>query len=69
MVVEYILPVVPEPNLITQGIFTLDMVMMIQTGGKERTRQEFEALAKEAGFTGLKATYISMYVWLMEFTK
>ena len=69
MVVEYILPVIPESNMIAQGIFTLDMVMMIQTGGKERTQKEFEALAKEAGFIGLKATYISMCVWLMEFTK
>ncbi|THU44336.1 hypothetical protein C4D60_Mb02t06340 [Musa balbisiana] len=69
MVVEYILPVIPESNMIAQGSFTLDVVMMIQTGGKERTRKEFEALAKEAGFIGLKATYISMCVWVMEFTK
>ncbi|CAL9079217.1 unnamed protein product [Musa textilis] len=69
MVVECILPVIPESNSMAQGSFTLDMVMMIQTEGKERTRKEFEALAKEAGFIGLKTTYISMCVWLMEFTK
>ncbi|CAL9200595.1 unnamed protein product [Musa hybrid cultivar] len=70
MVVEYILPIIPESNLIAQGVFTVDMAMMIQTGGRERTQKEFEALAKAAGFTGpVKATYISMYAWLMEFTK
>ncbi|RZR82786.1 hypothetical protein BHM03_00009271 [Ensete ventricosum] len=69
VVVEYIRPIIPESNFIAQGVFTLDVGMMIQTGGRERTQKEFEALAKEAGFTGLKATYISMYVWLMEFTK
>lgn len=69
IVVEYLLPVIPEPDSRSQGIFPLDIGMMIHTGGRERTQEEFEAMAKEAGFTGFKATYISLYSWVMEFTK
>ncbi|RRT75769.1 hypothetical protein BHE74_00011628 [Ensete ventricosum] len=47
-----------------------DMFERVPSGGDAIfMKKEFEALAKEAGFTGLKATYISMYAWLMEFTK
>ncbi|CAL9203428.1 unnamed protein product [Musa hybrid cultivar] len=69
IVVEYLLPVIPEPDSRSQGVFFLDIGMMIHTGGRERTQEEFEAMAKEAGFTGFKATYISLYSWVMEFTK
>ncbi|URD90490.1 caffeic acid [Musa troglodytarum] len=69
IVVEYLLPVIPEPNSRSQGIFPLDIGMMMHTGGRERTQEEFEAMAKEAGFTGFKGTYISLYSWLLEFTK
>ncbi|THU44334.1 hypothetical protein C4D60_Mb02t06320 [Musa balbisiana] len=69
IVVEYLLPVIPEPDSRSQGIFPLDIGMMIHTGGRERTQEEFEAMAKEAGFTGFKATYVSLYSWVMEFTK
>lgn len=69
ILVEYLLPMSPEQYSNSQGIFELDMGMMATTGGRERTQEELEALAKEAGFVGFKATYISIYAWLIEFTK
>ncbi|CAL9066043.1 unnamed protein product [Musa banksii] len=69
ILVEYLLPMSPEQYSNSQGIFELDIGMMTYTGGRERTQYELEALAKEAGFVGFKATYISIYAWLIEFTK
>ncbi|CAL9077305.1 unnamed protein product [Musa acuminata var. zebrina] len=69
IVVEYVLPLLPEPNLNLRGAFHLDINMMVFLGGKERTQKEFEALALEAGFSGFTSTYISMYTWVIEFKK
>ncbi|KAK6788340.1 hypothetical protein RDI58_016865 [Solanum bulbocastanum] len=37
--------------------------------GKERTKQQFEDLAKKAGFTSLKVVARTYYSWIMEFNK
>lgn len=66
--VEYILPSIPESRLNSQGVFGLDISIMVVLGGKERTQQEFETLAKETGFGGLKASYVTLYTWVLEFT-
>ncbi|CAL9766177.1 unnamed protein product, partial [Musa acuminata subsp. burmannicoides] len=56
IVMECILPVVPEVTPRDQYIYQLDICMLAYTiGGKERTKQEFQALAMDAGFTGFKA--------------
>ncbi|URE24204.1 caffeic acid [Musa troglodytarum] len=53
-----------------QGVFNIDLIMLAHNpGGKERTDKEFEGLAKEAGFSGFKASYIFANTWVMEFTK
>ncbi|RWW54682.1 hypothetical protein BHE74_00038727 [Ensete ventricosum] len=70
IVVECVLPVVPEPTPRAQGVFNIDLIMLAHNpGGKERTEKEFEGLAKEAGFSGFKASYIFANTWVMEFTK
>ncbi|URD90456.1 peroxidase [Musa troglodytarum] len=69
ILVEYVLPMLPEPNLTSQSVFAMDVGMMVDFGGRERTQKELEELAKAAGFAGCKATYIAIYTWLMEFTK
>ncbi|CAL9129248.1 unnamed protein product [Musa textilis] len=70
IVVECVLPVVPEPTPRAQGVFNIDLIMLAHNpGGKERTDKEFEGLAKEAGFSGFKASYIFANTWVMEFTK
>ncbi|CAD5168293.1 unnamed protein product, partial [Musa acuminata subsp. malaccensis] len=51
IVVEHVLPAVPEPTANAQAVFQLDLAMMVYcVGGKERTEKEFKALATEAGF-------------------
>ncbi|KAG2581686.1 hypothetical protein PVAP13_6KG071170 [Panicum virgatum] len=68
--VECILPVNPEATPKAQGVFHVDMIMLAHNpGGKERYEREFEELAKGAGFTGFKATYIYANAWAIEFTK
>lgn len=59
VIVECILPVNPEATPKAQGVFHVDMIMLAHNpGGKERYEREFEELARGAGFTGVKATYI-----------
>lgn len=68
--VECILPVNPEATPKAQGVFHVDLIMLAHNpGGKERYEREFEELAKGAGFTGFKATYIYANAWAIEFTK
>ncbi|XP_021767231.1 caffeic acid 3-O-methyltransferase-like [Chenopodium quinoa] len=60
----------PETTALARAICQLDVSMMTQNpGGKERTRREFEALAKATGFAGVKfVCYVSNF-WVMEFYK
>ncbi|XP_078173140.1 flavone O-methyltransferase 1-like [Carex rostrata] len=70
ILVECILPVNPEATPKAQGVFHLDLIMLAHNpGGKERTMKEFEALAKEVGFSSFKANYVYANSWALEFTK
>ncbi|KAG6490477.1 tricetin 3',4',5'-O-trimethyltransferase-like [Zingiber officinale] len=70
MLFECIIPAVPEVNLRAQGVLHMDLVMLAHNpGGKERTKEEFEALATQAGFQGFKSTYIYANTYIIEFTK
>ncbi|THU47860.1 hypothetical protein C4D60_Mb09t20110 [Musa balbisiana] len=70
IVVEYILPVVPEPTAKAQDVFQLDLYLIVLTnGGRERSEEEFKDLAIEAGFPGFKAAHVFADTWVMEFTK
>ncbi|RCV29960.1 hypothetical protein SETIT_6G055900v2 [Setaria italica] len=70
IIVECVLPVNPEATPKAQGVFHVDMIMLAHNpGGKERYEREFRELAKGAGFTGFKATYIYANAWAIEFTK
>ncbi|RWV89505.1 hypothetical protein GW17_00048339 [Ensete ventricosum] len=61
--VECVLPVVPEPSLRTQTVCHVDLIMLAHNpGGKERTEMELEELAKQAGFSGFKPTYVSCLI-------
>lgn len=60
----------PETTSLSRAISQLDVSMMTQNpGGKERTRREFEALAKSAGFAGVKFHCYVCNFWVMEFHK
>ncbi|KAH0663552.1 hypothetical protein KY290_029480 [Solanum tuberosum] len=69
VVIERIQPEYPETNLLSKHSFSFDISMIIFHGGKERTKQQFEDLAKQAGFTSLKVVARAYYSWVMEFYK
>ncbi|KAH7848875.1 hypothetical protein Vadar_009586 [Vaccinium darrowii] len=70
IVVEGILPVMPDRSAATRGLFQMDLQMMAQLfGGKERTQEEFLALATGAGFSGIRLECFVCDLWIMEFYK
>ncbi|XP_010523841.1 PREDICTED: caffeic acid 3-O-methyltransferase-like [Tarenaya hassleriana] len=70
IVMEVVVPDVPETSLAAQDISHVDLQMMTQfPGGKERTRQELETLAAVSGFGGVRFVSSTRSFWIMEFFK
>ncbi|KAG7994745.1 hypothetical protein I3843_01G073700 [Carya illinoinensis] len=70
IIVEALLPMLPEVSTCMKFNSQLDVLMMAQhPGGKERTRQEFEALATKAGFKGIRYECLIYSFQVMEFFK
>ncbi|GMI97419.1 caffeate O-methyltransferase 1, O-methyltransferase 1, O-methyltransferase 3 [Hibiscus trionum] len=70
VVVEAVVPVVPEANAYSRDVTQMDMLMMtVNLGGKERTKPEFEALACKAGFSGIRYECFVCNLSVMEFFK
>ncbi|XP_023896639.1 cathecol O-methyltransferase 1 [Quercus suber] len=70
IVVEAVIPTIPNISTSMKSTYQLDMVMMTQcTGGKERTQEEFVALATMAGFSGIKFECSVCDFWVMKFFK
>ncbi|KAL8267993.1 hypothetical protein R6Q59_001791 [Mikania micrantha] len=70
IVVEMLLPFVSDTSSSTKLIAHLDAIMLANYhGGKERTEDEFLALAKSAQFKGLKKICFVCNFWVMEFYK
>ncbi|KAK1281550.1 Caffeic acid 3-O-methyltransferase [Acorus calamus] len=70
IVCEMIKPVAPEASSAVQLTCALDLIMLAHfVGGKERTEEEYEALAKEAGFTRVKKVCWALGDSIMEFHK
>ncbi|KAD4982224.1 hypothetical protein R6Q59_001793 [Mikania micrantha] len=70
IVVDVILPFVPDTSSFTKLNINMDAQMLAHYhGGKERTEDEFLALAKQAGFIGLKKICTVCNFWVMEFYK
>ncbi|XWS57881.1 hypothetical protein CRYUN_Cryun09bG0211300 [Craigia yunnanensis] len=70
ILVEAIVPELPNTDIITKTILHRDLALFhILPGGRERTKQEFETLAKEAGFTALKLVCPAYNYWVMELYK
>ncbi|XP_071711719.1 cathecol O-methyltransferase 1-like [Rutidosis leptorrhynchoides] len=68
--VEAILPFVPNTSPVDKVNTHLDAIMMTHNpGGKVRTEEEFLALAKGAGFAGIKKACFARTLWVMEFYK
>ncbi|KAJ0967126.1 hypothetical protein J5N97_024043 [Dioscorea zingiberensis] len=70
IVAEIILPEIPEVSDEANHSFIVDLCMMAYyDGGKERTKKDFECLAKKSGFSGFKAVCYVFGFWIMEFHK
>ncbi|XP_021748138.1 caffeic acid 3-O-methyltransferase-like [Chenopodium quinoa] len=70
IVAEAIITDDPEKTTFARAISQVDLLMMTQNpGGKERSKREFEALAKGAGFTCFNFQYTTQGFWIMEFYK
>ncbi|CAN7014750.1 unnamed protein product [Brassica rapa subsp. trilocularis] len=70
IVAESILPVLPDSSLMTKEVVHMDCLMLAHNpGGKERTEEEFEALAKESGFQGFQVVCRAYGTHIMEFLK
>ncbi|KAK1411028.1 hypothetical protein QVD17_37572 [Tagetes erecta] len=70
IVVETIVPFIPDASSSTKAATHLDVTMMSQTiGGKERTEDQFLSLAKEARFDGMRKVCFVCNNLVMEFYK
>ncbi|MFS8014512.1 putative caffeate O-methyltransferase [Helianthus anomalus] len=70
IIVEAILPFVPDTSSSVKVSTQLDVVMMTHYhGGKERTEDEFLALATGAGFREIRKKCFVCNFWVMEFYK
>lgn len=70
ILVEAVLPDTPHSDLLSKIGFQSDMSMMtINPGGRERAKKEFQALAKEAGFTAIKLVCRVYSDWVIELYK
>lgn len=70
IVCDYILPVAPETSHSARVASNFDICMLAYCGGgKERTEQEFDALAKGARFESLRVVCSAYDLKVMEFQK
>ncbi|GFP95455.1 caffeic acid 3-o-methyltransferase [Phtheirospermum japonicum] len=69
IVMDYILPNSPQTDVHAKYASQMDIVMAAMLEGKERTEDEFRAMAKDAGFAEFKVVCYVYGVWIMEFFK
>lgn len=70
IVVDAVIPEVPEPSNEVKGTYQQDLFMMsLNPDGKERTEKEFAELAKEAGFLSTNVACSAYNFSLVEFRK
>ncbi len=65
VIVEVLLPARAEATAIAPGMladpFTLDLQMLLLTGGRERTQEEYRALLEQGGFEIVRVTPLDSY--------
>ncbi|QCE02479.1 flavonol 3-O-methyltransferase [Vigna unguiculata] len=70
IVVDRVHPFEPKTTCAAKNMSQFDVLMMTTNpGGKERSEEEFMALAKGAGFRGIRYTCSVCDLWVMEFFK
>ncbi|XP_021844176.1 caffeic acid 3-O-methyltransferase [Spinacia oleracea] len=69
VICEYLVPDSPKTSYQAHTAFIWDIIMMTYPGGKARTKQEYEALGKEAGFEDFRLVCFACDTWVMEYLK
>ncbi|KAK6938395.1 Plant methyltransferase dimerization [Dillenia turbinata] len=70
IIAEFLRPALPDNTVTSNIVHELDLFMLAQCpGGKERTQEEYEALAVKAGFSRVKVICCAYNGWVMEFHK
>lgn len=70
IVVEMAIPETPDSGKTTKSMAHMDLVMMtINPGGRERSKADYMALAKQAGFSGTTFEHCFSVFSVMEFIK
>ncbi|OMO70422.1 O-methyltransferase, family 2 [Corchorus olitorius] len=70
VVVETILPESPSTDIVTKNNMMIDMSMFnILPGAKERTKEQYKAMATKVGFTTFKLVCCAYGYWVMELHK
>ncbi|KAH9611793.1 hypothetical protein KSS87_011707 [Heliosperma pusillum] len=70
IVCDYVVPASPESSYAAKTVFHYDVLMMVACpGGKERALEEFEVLAKRAGFEGVRVACSAYDTKVIEFIK
>ncbi|KAJ8423142.1 hypothetical protein Cgig2_011887 [Carnegiea gigantea] len=66
---EIFIPTIPETNDVARMAYNYDTFMMVTCNVRERTKLEFEALGKAAGFEGFRVACSAYDFKVMEFLK
>ncbi|KAF3972918.1 hypothetical protein CMV_003629 [Castanea mollissima] len=70
VIIELLMPEATESSLASQYISRLDMSMLLNLEGQERTEKEYEALCKESGFSNFQVVFCAFTLFaVMEFHK
>ncbi|CAN7086112.1 unnamed protein product [Brassica oleracea var. botrytis] len=71
IIMELVIPDEAESADVQSNIaFDMDLLMLTQcSGGKERSRAEYEAMAADSGFANCKFVCQAYHLWVIEFTK
>lgn len=71
IIIEYIIPEVPDSSLISKNTCIADNLMFAVTSGKERTEKEFDKLCRNSGFSRfhVACSDLSVTSRVMEFYK
>uniref|UniRef100_A0A803LV26 O-methyltransferase C-terminal domain-containing protein n=1 Tax=Chenopodium quinoa TaxID=63459 RepID=A0A803LV26_CHEQI len=67
ILVESLIPVLPQGNLESHMVFSLDCHTLVHNqGGKERSKEDFETLFTQSGFSGINVICCAYDTWVME---
>ncbi|KAL2920656.1 Caffeic acid 3-O-methyltransferase, partial [Bienertia sinuspersici] len=70
IICDYLVPESPQTNYQARTAFVSDAIMLtLIPGARARTKQEYEALGKEAGFEDFRVICFAFDTWIMEYLK